>query len=586
MKPAVVRLPDLDRKNHRVYILNWLGRVTYRDRRLRICASFVADPVTGGADSSFEAWIRLSDLPFLIIGSRWFRGVMVGKPLGLQTIELATTRIESVIGVSHSRPGRALLEHVHPLSGLKSPGPLLEFTAKDGARVFLPLAELYRSHYLCIPRTLQSITGGLIKDALSNPEFAAWDPADTHWIEEAAGIAQIAPAPFIPEQHAKRLARLIFSPFGRKSLEDIHAWMIKEFAQPMADVASAPEVLLPIIKVPYPRGLWHGSVHDLPPDPNGRPRLLVLHLERFDAPEPFRELVVVEPRPPRDLENSGNGGGGGRRADTLEPDPKDPTDDVESGWDPALEPVVVDDVLPRDEATNRRRALRKQREPGVSNGGSRPGRDVDVDVDAASTDPYGRRGSGIAPIVFSDGDWDARTQSLDASYEAIRAAADSLIRRYRERGLSAGIEFIPDDTHACAFRVPASDSSRALAVAVPRQYVIAELKLNGKYLYAIDPEQRCDTDSFPLGIVWRPADDDARPAFVRMDSGDLNAIVCDFESSARAGLSWTRLPGLERRAKALAVPHPSESRSAEEAKILFSRRIEKRLIEIASDLVG
>lgn len=183
------KLPALQKRaGDRLYRLNWLKGSRWNKGRLEINACFVPEDTRAG--EPLEIWFRASDFPLLILGSRWYRGVMVGKPLGLRHLILKSARIIQVRGVAPAADDKKLLlAPSYLLADTRGNLPVLELEgfderdeAKSASRIYLPLSEAYRSHYLNIQPAIASITGGLINGALTNPGFMAWDPVATHWL--------------------------------------------------------------------------------------------------------------------------------------------------------------------------------------------------------------------------------------------------------------------------------------------------------------------------------------------------------------------------------------------------------------------
>lgn len=586
MKPAIVRIPDFDPRDGRVYSLNWGGRLRRGPEQLEIFTRLVAEPQPGKPPKHVDRWVRLTDFPYLILGSRWYRGVMVGKPLGRRTIELKSSKIVKVHGVSCTpTEGRLWFGDDYRLAFDSPAAPVLEFESEEGDRIFLPLTELYRSHYFSIPRAIDSLVGGLVSGALDNPNIAAWDPGGTKWVDGSRLVAQMAPAKFIQRQQAIYLARLIFSSEGNKSLKDLHRSIQASFVDPPPTDGKRRSTLLPILKLPYFRATWDASVIALPPDDEGHQRLLVLHIESFEAREPYSELICVDPYPNKSGKSQGNGEQEPTRSEVLEPNPGDELDDIEDGWDPGLEPVRVDDVITRDDACARRQpeVVRRPPDPGddrlVFNTTS------EIDVDEGSTASDGNRGTNVAPIVFSDAaNWPERSQALKLSFEQIAAAIQEAVKRHVQLRISAGSKFLPDDKHVYAFTVPASQSDYAKSRAKSRQFLIAEVRFGSKHAYLIDPERRLDSDNFPVGIVWRLANRESGvKAYAAMNTEDLKQIIISIEGCLKKGHSWIRLPGLERSMKAEGVNHPRSEPSADDL-AAFRKKIEHRLIEAIGDI--
>lgn len=315
-------------------------------------------------------------------------------------------------------------------------------------------------------------------------------------------------------------------------------------------------------------------------DDDGRRQLLVLHLESFDAPEPFNELEIVVP--PAHVAGGDPGEGGGRGGVLLDPDPDDPVDDVDEGWDPSLEPVALEDVIPRDETVLRRTPRVVRAEPIEGGRRGRGGRET-VPVSEGSTQPMGNSGSGLAPLVFTSDDTTfERVESLEESFVAIRAAAKSFVEKHRNVGAVASARFLPNDTRVYAFRVPASGSVRAKSVAVARQYLILEFSVGGRYAYVVEPERRCESQPLPLGVVWRKEFGDS-PRATPFVTDDLHSVVLLLENAVRIGHSWTSSVNASERYAAKSVIHAPGTPPSGKALERFSQRIRSKMLEVLGD---
>ena len=189
MKGVTVRLDCLDRGDDLFYRLNWLGKVRRR-QRFEIFGRFVSESVPDERPRQFDCWLRLTDFPFLIIGSRWFRGSMVGKPSAMREIRLASSNIIAVHAPTRTPQVSGLwLGTNYPLAFDQPASPLVELESADGTRLFVCIAEIYRAHYFSIPRALPGVMQGLHRSAIDNPTFMAWEPALTRWVDEESRIA-------------------------------------------------------------------------------------------------------------------------------------------------------------------------------------------------------------------------------------------------------------------------------------------------------------------------------------------------------------------------------------------------------------
>lgn len=577
MIPAVVCLPELNRGDDRVYRLNWLGKVRRQGRRFEVFARFVAEPCPPRPARHFDAWIKLTDFPFLIAGSRWFRGVMIGKPLSLRTIRLASTKIVALHSLSKvPREGALCLGSIYPLSFDSPAAPVAEFEAAGGMRVFAGVPELYRSHYFGIPIALPSVLHGLHRGALANRSIAAWDNDLTHWLDRAGGVAQIAPSKRLRTRQTAYLARLLFSESGRRTLDALQNWVTAHFTQ--WDPATRLEAqLLPCPLLPYTEAVWEASVLPLPRDRDGRAQVLVTHIESFEAPEPYRELVQLDPYG----ESAGQGNdaaGSCGRGQILEPVVEGRLDDLPTGWDPALEPVVIADVATKDKAARRRVPSRIKREALPEAVRGRAPETKRHPTTDGSTELYGPRGTGVAPIAFSDDEpWPERDGSLDVAYEAMRSAIAEAVACHQAVGIASYAHFLPDDTHAFAFAIKRNGQARAPAS--PRQFLVAAVRLGSRHALVLEAQRRSTSECLPLGIVWKVGEQ----AFAPIDTADLYEVVRHLEAAAANGHSWTRLEGLREQYRAMPVRHPAANLSGQTAIARFRERILARLIEAIGD---
>lgn len=565
------------------YRLSWLRGTRWINGQLEIQAIFVAESLEPA--DVVSRWIRASDFPFLILGSRWYRGIMVGKPLGLRRLAVPKAQNYRPRGITTLGGGYKL--NVHPFYALAEGGgnnPVLELEGFEEGneyehplRIYLPLTEVYRSNYFGIPVALPGILGGLISGAIAHPRFEAWDPNGTDWIDRSAREARITPARALPQELAKRLARFIFSEHGKAALLSIHRWIQSSFVAP--DIKNRREIKpwLPIVGLPYERAVWDASVVELPVDENGTRQILVLHIDSFDAPEPFNELEIVAPP---STESGGDGDGqGGRGGMLLEPAPSEQVDDVEDGWDPQLEPVAIDDVIARDERIRRRLPRMVRSEARGRSLGSRGGSKV-IEVDKVSTQASGTTNKGAAPLVFTDDDPTAEpADSLRHSIQAIRRAVESVVLRHQRDGLTAYARFLPSDSKVFEFRVPASESERAKALAVSRQYVIAEVSVGRRFAYVIEPERRSEHQPLPLGVAWLTGRDGAtrNGAF---STEHIHHLAQTVETAAREGHSWVRKAAESKGLGVRSVIHAAGNPPSQEGLIRFSDRIAAQLMAV------
>lgn len=81
MKSTIVRLPDFIRSDDHVYQLNWLEMVRRQGHRLEIFTRFVSEAISTSSQEHYDCWVRLTDLPFLILGSSGFARKTLGATL-------------------------------------------------------------------------------------------------------------------------------------------------------------------------------------------------------------------------------------------------------------------------------------------------------------------------------------------------------------------------------------------------------------------------------------------------------------------------------------------------------------------------
>lgn len=587
MKASHVRLAALDGMDpERIYRLNWIKGCRWEDGRLEVQAVFVAESAHDPGNHLYR-WIKASDFPFLILDSRWYRGTMVGKPLGrrLLAFESANTRAHGV--TSSEVPNKLNLSPGYALASDSGNSPVLELAGhykdskgREPCRIYVPLSEVYRSHYFSIPTALPSILGGLINSPMSNSSLEAWNPEGTGWIDEGQREARITPSDRLTQALAKRLARTIFSKDGAESLRTIHKWVQRSFATSHPRSHQSPRAWLPLVNLPYDRATWDASVVKLPSDQQGRTQLLVLHIDSFDAPEPYRELEIVTPATAR---GSSDGSislrAGGK---TLEPDPQGQIDDIELGWDPSLEPIEVEDVIATDERARRRipRVAKTPASPSASAGKKAE----NVAVVHGSTQAFGRSDRLVAPLVFTDDDAASDPRpGLQDSLKAIRHAIDSVVATHRERGIEAYARMLPNDAQVYEFRVPASDTPRARHVAVPRQFIIAEVCIGRRYAYVVEPERRTESQPLPLGVLWL-VETGSLPSHRALGTDDLHGVVQQIETSARDGHSWIRSVQNHKRVQARRIIHAAGTPPDAASLLRFSNRISSRLLTVVGDV--
>lgn len=572
------------------YNLSWLRGTRWNNGELEIQAIFVPERPHSSANN-FSCWIRVSDFPFLILGSRWHRGIMVGKPLGLRRLTIPKAKNYRPRGVTTIDDGDKL--NIYPsyvLAEGRGNNPVLEFEGFEEGdeyghpyRIYLPLTEVYRSTYFGIPVALPGILGGLINGAMTNPRFEAWDPDGTDWIDWPAREARITPARSLPHELAKRLARLIFSDQGNAALLSIHRWVQASFVAPDVDNKDRARPWLPIVRLPYERVVWDASVVELPLDNDGRRQLLVLHIDSFDAPEPFNELeIVAPPLTGSDGDGDGRGGRGGK---LLKPEPDDPVDDVDDGWDPQLEPVAIDDVIARDERVRRRfpRVVRPEAKRGSYGIGGGGGSGKVVAVKKVSTQASGPINKGTAPLVFTNDDLAEKPEkSLIPSIRAIYYATASVVSRHRKLNIPATARFLPRISKVFSFRVPASDSELAKIVAVPRQYVIVEVRVRQRFAYVIEPERRSKHQPLPLGVIWL-TETGCGIGHAAFSNEHFQRVVQTIETAARTGHSWIRKVAESRGFGVRPVIHSAGSPPSAEAVVRFSERIAAQLMAVIGD---
>ncbi len=588
MKAAHVRLAALsDIDPDVIYRLNWIKRCRWQDGRLEVQAVFADEGSSDPSDHLYR-WIKASDFPFLIIGSRWYRGAMVGKPLVRKRLVLKSTATKPRgVTTSGEDPKKLSLAPAYKLVSDTGNTVVLELSGhdegsidKEPSRIYLPLSEVYRSHYFSIPSALPSVLGGLINGAFSNESLQAWDPEGTGWINEVTREARITPTPRLTHDLTKRLARTVFSSDGARALRIIHNWIQSAFASPEPMPHKHIREWLPIVPLPYNSATWDASVVRLPADPEGRKQLLVLHIESFDAPEPYLELEIVSTQ---SSSNFGDGlslhGGGGK---ILEPDPHAEIDDIDLGWNPSLEPIEIDDVIARDERAARR--VPRVASPYSHASGGRLKGVESIEVGQGSTQAFGNPGRSVAPLIFTDGDEmsDPRPSLMD-SIRAIRQATEFVVSAHRKQHIIAHYRFLPCESKVYEFRVPASESRRAMNAAIPRQFVVAEVRVGARYAYVFEPERRNESQPLPLGVIWL-SEREGNSGHRLLSSDDLYTIIQQIESSIRDGHSWIRSVENQGHAHARAVIHAAGNPPEIASLKRFSNRIATQLMTVVGDV--
>jgi hypothetical protein len=585
MPSPIVRLTEIDAADDRVYVLNWLGLARRSPVDHESYEVFVRFVDQEGKSKPQDRWIRFECFPFLLLGSEWRNGIMVGKPAGVRWVNLdAKPRLTWHRLSKTSKPGFLTFDRYYPLAIDNPAAPVLEISTRQREILYVPLSELLRSHYLFDARLLPSFLGGLIgTGSLAAPSLQAWDPDsnETCWVEP--GVAQIRRAKFLSDDSAKRVARLIFDPAGKANLLQLRRWIESHFVQNRQGAQVGRGVELPRLTLPYATGGWNVSTIPLERHPDGRLRSLVLHIVNFEADEPYRVLRVkenfteVEPdaEAPRDETHAGG------KVLKPAPGPELPIDGGDS--DGRFIAISLDDIVTVDRAS-RRRSVVKPRNDGPDVDRINLGVGGTAHVGSGGLRVSGPDGKGRAPIVLVAGDgWPQRSETLRVLGKEIIVAAQRVVDAHRAKLIEGECSWLPDADHAYNFLIPRQDTEYSRERAVWRQFLVLEVRIANRFAYVIEPQQRIPTESFPLG-VWTTCTSMSHQITARQfSSRQIEQIALAFEGANREGHSWIQTKSLKEEFKSVGVRHAPRDEPSETAMQGFRDRISGALFKLIGD---
>ena len=589
MTATVVRLPDFDPNDGNTYVLNWVGlarRDPAKSSRYQVFVRFLDK---AGKASSLDWWVSFLYFPFLILGSEWHRGVMVGKPTSSTALsfEVHSPPVWHLPSKA-AREGYLCFGEGYPLAFDTPAAPVLEIATRNNEILYVPLSEILRAHYFFLPRAIPSLLGGLIVlGHMAVQTMEAWRPDETRWIDKEEGIAKIHRSRFITDEDAKRLARLIFDPIGESNLKALRHWVEVNFTETQQGARSIQRPALPRLTLPYPAASWRAATCLLPPSADGRRRRLVLQILDFEAPEPYRHLHLDAD----DLAPEGSSGGDGTgneghpRGKVLEPQPllQLPADDGHS--DDRKRSICLDEIISIDSASVRRQPIKPRRDRFVRDRREPGERPQPAPVASGGLAEPGPGGDDRAPVIFnSEGVWPHHKPGLAFIAEHAVAAVAWLIQQHRAIGIQAEYRLLPENGHAYSFVVPKDGSEYAISRAVARQFLVVEVRIAGRHAYVVEPEQRLPTDSFPLGI-WATRPSAHTPPTCRpITLAEIERIATCFEMAHRGGWSWLRTKELKDEFEAIAVRHAPRDDPSDAALEGFRRRIVDAIARLIGDM--
>ena len=574
----VAKLPEMERLGDREFVLNWIGqarRHTEDPTRYQVFTRFAAP--TGNARC--DTWISLDRFPFLILGSRWRRGVMVGKSLGARTFTVSADREPLWRDVSiiegHDRLSFGLS---YPLAFDRPAAPVLELRSRSGEILYAPLSEILRAHYFSVPRALPSLLGGqTLFETLAAQKLQAWHYPGTCWLDKSAGVAAIERARFITEYQARCLARLIFSNVGVQNLTRLKKWIDSEFQVHPFHKPAEERADLPRLGLPYSTARWSVVAQRLASGPTGEIRYLILQILGFDADEPYQQLIITTHGGATSHGTQDDEGVQtfGKRLDPLTGEELNLGDELA---DPSLTPVAIEDVLPLDIASKRRKPVRnaENERSGGSAGKSRNGCGR---VTSGSTREAGARGKGNAPVHLepSTEEWPVRTKPLRQLNDALRQALDPYLQAHRDLGVEASITSLPSEHQAFAFEFRDADARTASRT---RQFLTIRVTIAWRHAYVFDAERLLGSEAFPLAVLVRRGDN----AFGDFSTEQIELVAKIFDLERRSGRSWVAAAELVKAFTVRAVRHPPQVETTQRELDAFLLRIVGAILALIGDV--
>lgn len=574
MSKQSIKLPYLDPGTDREYVLNWVGL----SRRVGTVFEVFVRLVDGtGRGAALDRWIPFDQFPFLILGSEWRRGTPVRLPVNSRSVTIQASQSSTWHSPTRSpKYGGLDFGAAYALAFDSPASPVLEVSASGGQEIlYVPLSEILRTHYLFEPRLLPSFLGGLLAfGQLSSANLEAWDPARTRWLDEKERFAQIRRAKFISDYIAKRLARLLFDPYGKANLLALRRWIERHFLTSSHGPRREIRADLPKLGLPYAKGGWTIVSRPLSRSADGRRRSLVLRILSFEAAEPYRALSLLE-----DFTEVEPGSGGAELPPTEEhggklinPIPPDvlPLDEPYSGG--YVSTINIDDIVCVDKASQRRHVI-KPPNPGPDT--DRPARSVGSEyVDSGSLQLSGPGGANVGPVVLTDGDeWPPRARELSNVAEMMIDALRRLVVAHRRVDIDAAYEFLPNNTQSYSFKIPKNETEHALLRARARQFLVLQVRIANRYAYIVEPQRLFKADAFPVG-VWVTYDPPTKSVSgIRFSSEDIELIASEFEKAHREGRSWVGRSEATSQYLSSSVRHPPRMLPSQGAMDGFGERV-------------
>ena len=574
------RLPEIRGLGDRECVLNWIGQARRHPNdhaRYQVFVRFAAL----STNTRCDAWVSLDRFPLLILGSRWRQGLMVGKPLGVRTFTICADREPNWQDVSMTEnPRRLCFGLGYPLTFDRPASPVLQVNSRRGEILYLPLSELLRSHYFSIPRALPSLLGGqMLFGSLASQGLQAWHAAGTGWLDKAAGIASIQRARFITEYQALCLARMLFSNEGEQNLKRLKQWVDTEFQVHPFRTRAEERSDLPRLGLPYRVGRWSAVAQRLQNAQTGQPRYLILQLISFDSDEPYQELAIATQGETTTGGNNPNGDDEarsyGKRLDPLVDEGSFELQDELA--DASLTPITLEDILPVDAASKRRRPIRNAENHMPSRSiAATPSRSIVVS--AGSMRESGAGGKGNAPIRpgQSRDEWPVRSDALRLLNDALHRALEPYLKAHRDLGFAANAASLPSKDEAYAFEIrPAESDSFAKA----RQFLVIRVAIDSKNAYIFDAE-RLGSDTFPLAVLARRGEH----VFGEFSTEQVELVAQIFDRERRASRSWVTAKDLCEAFTVRAVRHPPQVETTRREMDAFIGRIVNRVLAQIGDV--
>ncbi|HEU0153157.1 MAG TPA: hypothetical protein VFQ84_07425 [Arenimonas sp.] len=517
-----------------------------------------------------RVWMPLDRLPLMPLGSLWRNRTAVTLPKAMDAIQPDLAAGMDWIGLQ-LRPGHLDLDMgdwIDP--AFPHPAGLWRFLTREGVETYLPVTELIRTHYLFDARLLPSIAGGLAQNGhLTGKARQAWQPEHTGWIDHAGGHARFRGAPFLTDDAAFRLARVVLDVEGVRGLNQLYATLRELRAKARGTGDTDLRRAFPAVGLPYETDAsWMVSTRPLPPGQSGQPRQLVLRIDRHSAPPPWQSISLSDGSAPRKAPSPT--AAGAVKTTTpfrLEPLEHNPVTTDSSNTDSRFLPLTSRDVRTVDEEARLYRTDRKL-DPPAEEGTSDPRRMGRRKVQEAGAQLPGRGGEG-RPVATPDQTDAAAAAAYVPIGDDLRPVLDIVgqLLVAGARGETIHCQFRPSRDLSYSFQMPARGKKVVDPRIRSRQFLIFECVWRGTYVYVVEPARRAVSENFPVGVIYTLEK-------TRLTWGDITKLARDCEIRRRQSHSWIedgRIGGGEM--LIIGLDHPPSGQPSDSRKKAFASRI-------------